>query len=77
MARKKSRKATYYRILVFFLIMFSIYLLYYTYQVRVEQGYFTADPLIITINHVSGWLLFGLLTGFVLDILLLKANGKR
>lgn len=73
---KKKRSAWIWRSVIIILIVISAFLLHYTHVERVAQGYFTADPLVITVNTISGWLLFALLTGFVVAELLSKAKKR-
>jgi len=75
--KNNNSKRNLYRAIIVILILLSMYGLYFTYELRVAQGYFTADPLVMTINAASGWAFFALLTGFVIDTLLARANGKK
>lgn len=70
----KKRNGWFWRTVIIVLIIISGILLHYSHVQRIAQGYWTADPFIITLDSVSGWLLFALLTGFVVSELLKKVK---
>ncbi len=74
--RKSNNGYIFWNLVAAMLMIISIVGLYFVLGIRVEQGYFTADPIIMLLDHVFYALLTATFIGWLVGIVIRRTKKR-